>query len=147
MKVSFSIITLVLVLGASYATAQTSRLVQTEPQKDTRVIDSLPVPDDEQIRKVRTGDEWHNPYVIVHSDGYELILRDQPRRFVHISLRDLEQILLKTAVQQWPLGKVVALQESGLRSPGDDSKIASNLKAVKRMLESYELRVDLWPSA
>jgi hypothetical protein len=147
MKVSSSIIALVLIVVACSGTALPSRLTQTKSQKDTRVIDSLPAPDDQEIRKIRTGDEWHNPYVIVHHDGYELILHDQPRRYLHINLDDLEQTLLKMPLAQWPLGKVIAVQESGLRSPGEDGKIASNLKAVKRMLESYKLRVDLWPSA
>jgi hypothetical protein len=147
MKVSFSIIALVLIVAACSGTAMPSRLTQTKSQKDTRVIDSLPTPDYQEIRKIRTGDAWHNPYVIVDRDGYELILHNQPRRDLHLSLDDLEQTLLKVPLEQWPLGKVVAVQETGLRSPGDNAKIASNLKAVKRMLESHKLRVDLWPSA
>jgi hypothetical protein len=103
-----------------------SLLTQAKSQKDTRVIDSLPAPDVQEIRKIRTGDEWHNPYVIVHRDGYELILHDRPRRSVHLSLDDLEQTVLKIALRRWPLGKVVAVQESGLQSPGDNMKIASN---------------------
>jgi hypothetical protein len=147
MKVSFSIIALGLILGASSGTAAPSLSIQTKSQKDTRVVDSLPAPDDQEILKIRTGDEWHNPYVIVHRDGYELILHDQSRQFVHLSLDDLEQTLLKISLQRWPLGKVVAVEESGLQSPGENMKIASNLKALKRMLESHKLRVDLWPSA
>ena len=146
MKVPFSIITLVLIAACS-GTAVSSRLTQTKLQKDTCVIDSLPALDDQEIRKIRTGDEWHNPYVIVHRDGYELILHDQPRHYLHLSLDDLEQALLKMSLERWPLGKVVAVQESGLRSPGDEANIASNIKALKRMLESHKLRVDLWPSA
>src|SRR5436190_14433909 len=146
MKVPFSIIALVMIAACS-GTAVSSRSTQTKSQKDTCVIDSLPAPDDQEIRKIRTGDEWHNPYVIVHRDGYELILHDQPRRDLHLSLDDLEQSLLKMPLERWPLGKVVAVQESGLRSPGDDANIASNLKVLKRMLESHKLRVDLWPSA
>lgn len=146
MKVSFSIIALALILGASSGTAVPSLLTQAESQKDTRVIDSLPAPNDQEIRKIRSADQWHNPYIIVGSDGYELILHDQPRRQVDLSLDDVEQTLLKMPVARWPLGKVIAVQESGLRSPGDDAKIASNLKTVKRMLESHKLRVDLWPS-
>jgi len=146
MKVPFSIIALVLTAACS-GTAVSSRLTQTKSQKDTSVIDSLPAPDDQEIRKIRTGDEWRNPYVIVHRDGYELILHDEPRHPPHLSLDDLEQTLLKMPLERWPLGKVVAVQESGLQSPGDDANIASNLKALKRMLESHRLRVDLWPSA
>ena len=146
MKGSSSIIALVLILGTTCATAAPSCLTQTKSQKDTGVIDSLPAPNDQEIRKILTAEEWRNPYVIVHRDGYELILPDQQRRVAHVSLDDLEEALLKMPLERWPLGKVTAVSESGLQSPGDDTKIASNLKALKRMLESYKLRVDLWPS-
>ena len=148
MRVSFWIITsVVLVLGHGSDTPASSSLNQTKSQKDTRVIDSLPVPNDEALRKIRTADQWHNPYVMVHRDGYELILHDQPRHQVLFSLDELEHTLLKMPLKRWPLGRVVGVQENGLRSPGDDAKIASNLKALKRMLESHKVRVDQWPSA
>ena len=148
MRVSFWIISsLVLVLGGCSGTTASSNVNQTKSQRDTRVIDSLPVPNDEEIRKIQTADQWHNPYVIVHRDGYELILHDQPRTQELLNLDEVERTLLKIPHERWPLGKVVAVQENVLRSPGDDTKIASNLKALKRMLESHKVRVDQWPSA
>jgi hypothetical protein len=83
---------------------------------------------------------------MVCRDGYELILHDQPRSQVLLSLDQLEKALLKMPLERWPLGKVVAVQESGLRSPGDDTKIGLNLKAVIRMLGSHKVRADRWPS-
>jgi hypothetical protein len=144
MRVSFSIIALVLILSACSETAVSSRL--TQAKSPTRVIDSLPAPDDQEIRKIRSADEWHNPYVIVCRDGYELILHDQARSQVLLSLDELEKALVKMPLERWPLGKVVAVQEIGLRSPGDDTKIGLNLKAVIRMLGSHKVRVDRWPS-
>ena len=148
MRVSFWIISLVvLVLGYWPDTVTSSSSTQTQSQKDTRVIDSLPAPDDDEIRKIRTADQWHNPFVIVHGDGYELVLHDQPRSQALLNLNELEHSLLKMPLELWSLGRVVGVSESGLRSPGDDAKIASNLKALKRMLESHKLRIDhQWPS-
>ena len=91
MRVSFSIIALVLILSACSETAVSSRL--TQAKSPTRVIDSLPAPDDQEIRKIRSADEWHNPYVIVCRDGYELILHDQARSQVLLSLDELEKAL------------------------------------------------------
>jgi hypothetical protein len=119
---------------------------QAEFKGDTRVIDSLPAPNDEEIRKIRTADQWHNPYVIVHCDGYQLVHHDQPSSQAPLTLDELEETLLKMPVERWPLGRVVAVQESGLRSPGDGARIACNLSALKRMLESHNVRVDQWPS-
>jgi hypothetical protein len=84
---------------------------------------------------------------MVDSDGYELILHDQPRTAIGMSLCDVEKALLKLPLERWPLGRVVAVQENGLRNPGDNEKIAKNLEELKRMLRSHKLRVnDLWPS-
>jgi hypothetical protein len=147
MRVSFWIISLiVLVLGFWPGTPASSSSTQTKSQKDTRVIDSLAAPNDDEIRKIRTADQWHNPLVMVHRDGYELILHNQPRSQVLLNLNELEHSLLKMPLERWRLGRVVAVSENGLRSPGDDAKIASNLKALKRMLESHKLRTDQWPS-
>jgi hypothetical protein len=146
MKLSCSTIALALIVFACSGMVVPSCRTQTKSQEDTRVIDSLPAPDDQAIRKILTADEWHNPFVIVDRDDYELILHDQPR--LHLSLVDLEQSLLKMPRKEWPLGKVIAVSESDLRSIGhdDDAKITSNLMALKRMLESHKLRVDLWPA-
>ncbi len=148
MRISFWIITsVVVVLGYWSGVATSSSLTQTKSQKDSRVIDSLPAPNDDEIRKIRTADQWHNPFVVVHRDGYELILHDQPRSQALLNLDELERTLRKMPVERWPLGKVIAVEEIALRSSGDDAKIASNLKALKRMLESHKVRVDQWPSA
>src|SRR5260370_8932456 len=108
MRVSFWIITsVVLFLGHWSGTAISSSLTQTKSQKDTRVIDSLPVPNDDEIRKILTADQWHNPYVMVDRDGFELILHEQPRSQVLLNLDDLERTLLNMPLERWPLGTVV----------------------------------------
>jgi hypothetical protein len=111
------------------------------------VIDSLPAPKDAEIRKILTPGKWHNPYVIVASDGYELILGDKKRSNRLLTLDELENTLLDLPLERWPLGKIIAVQEAGLRSPGDDLQISSNLQALKRMLQSYKITInDSWPS-
>ena len=122
-------------------------LSQAGSSQETHVLDSVPEPNDEEIRKIQTPEQWHNPFVIVDGDGYELILHDQPRTAVGMSLCELEKALLKLPLERWPLGRVVAVSENGLRSPGDNEKIAKNVEELKRMLRSHKLRVnDLWPS-
>jgi len=114
-----------LILGNWLVSATCSGLNQSKSQSDTTVIDSLPAPNDKEISKIRTANQWHNPYVFVDSDGYELVLHDQPRGQKLLTLDELEQSLLRLPLQRWPLGRVVAVQEAGLRSPGDSHKIAS----------------------
>jgi hypothetical protein len=146
MRVSFLIITSILLVAGHCLGAAPLGLNQTTSQKDSRVIDLLPFPNDQEIRKIRSANEWHNPYVMVCRDGYQLILHDGPRTQVILNLDELEQALLKLPLERWPLGRVVAVQETGLRSPGDHTKIELSLKAVIRMLGSHKVRVDRWPS-
>src|SRR4030095_10025406 len=121
-------------------------MLEATSQSNTRVIDSLPAPDDKEISKIRTGNQWHNPYAIVTADGYELILHGQPRDQKLLNLDELEEALLKLPLQRWPLGRVVAVQEAGLRDPADTATIAAHSGALMRMLKSHKLRADQWPS-
>jgi hypothetical protein len=47
----------------------------------------------------------------------------------------------------WPYGLVVAVQENGVRAPGDDARIKSNREELVRLLEKAGVKVDLWPPA
>jgi hypothetical protein len=136
-----------LLLVLSCSTDSVERVVLQQTTSPTnRVIDSLPAPKDAEIRKIRTPDKWHNPYVIVCADGYELILADKKRSNRSLTLDELESTLLDLQLPQWPLGKVVAVQETGIRSPADNLQISSNLRTLKRMLASHKIVINLWPS-
>lgn len=147
MKLSLCIFILVLFASHHHVYAQHIARPQTKSHSHPRVIDSLPPPNEIAIRKIRTADEWNNPYVVVYADGYELLRHDDNREDAHLSLEELKTVVLDLPAQQWPLGKVIAAQEIGPRSPGDEAKIASKLRSLKLMLESYKLRVALWPSS
>lgn len=51
---------------------------QLSSKKDTRIIDSVPAPKDQAIRKIQDGRNWLNPFIILNNKGYELILHDHP---------------------------------------------------------------------
>lgn len=129
-------------LALSYA-----GLHQEHPKPDTRVIELVPDPNDKEIREIRTVEQWHNPYVMVERNRYELILEGQPRTATRLTLDELEDRLLKLPRERWPLGRVVGIQEIAIRSRGDDEKIAANVKALIRMLTTHRVRANLWPTA
>jgi hypothetical protein len=108
---------------------------------------ALPNPDVGAISRIKDSAEWRNPYIVVYADGYGLMLNGRPRAHERLNLGDVERALHALSLQAWPLGRVVAVSEIGLRSPGDDKLIAPNLDAIKKMLESHSIRVELWPSA
>ena len=47
----------------------------------------------------------------------------------------------------WPYGLVVAVQENGLRAPGDNAQIRKNVEELQRLLTEAGVKVELWPSA
>jgi hypothetical protein len=100
----------------------------------------------EEIR-VRTRKNWPNPFVVVNSDNFDLILYVDGRRIdKELSLSDLEKALMSLGLERWPLGRVVAVAENGLRSPGDNKKISEKCEQVKKMLEMHKVMIELWPS-
>jgi hypothetical protein len=139
------------VLSASICSARlnpfASHLGQADSKKETHILDSVSEPRDKEIRKIRTGEDWHNPSVMVCRDGFELILHDRPRTSERVTLVAIEESLLNLPLERWPLGRVVAVQEIAIRSVGDDEEIARNIEALKRMLQSHKVRIDLWPTA
>jgi len=60
---------------------------------------------------------------------------------------DVVAYLEKLPPIAWPYGLVVAVQENGLRNPGDDVSIKRNREELVRLLEKAGIKVDLWPSA
>jgi hypothetical protein len=116
-------------------------------KKDTNAFERIPDPKVDKIRRIRTAKDWPNPIVLVNSDSFYLILHvDGGRVQEELNLADLENTLKDLKLDRWPLGRVVAVQENGLRSPGDNEKISEKAKEVKQMLELHKVMIELWPS-
>jgi hypothetical protein len=127
----------------------TSGFVQNQKtsKKDTNMLNRIPDPKVEEIRLIRTAEDWPNPIVMVNSDSFYLILQVDGRRVQEeLKLADLEKTLTELKLDRWPLGRVVAVQENGLRSPGDNERVSEKSKEVKLMLELHKVMIELWPS-
>ena len=120
---------------------------QKVSKKDTNTVEGIADPKIEEIRRIRTAEDWPNPIVVVNSDSFYLItFVDGERVQEELNLADLEKTLKELKLDRWPLGRVVAVQENGLTSPGDNEKISEKAKEVKQMLELYKVMIELWPS-
>lgn len=113
-------------------------------QKKHNNLDAVPKPRDAEIRRIRSADEWPNPYIVVSSDGFELVLGHGGDSIKKAHLPEIEEVLLNLPVQSWPLGRIVAVTENGLRNPGED--LTKQREEVQRMLKARKVRVELWPS-
>jgi hypothetical protein len=63
-----------------------------------------------------------------------------------VSPGEVFRYLEKLPSTAWPYGLVPAVQENGLRNPGDDAPIKRNREKLVRLLEKAGIKVDLWPS-
>jgi hypothetical protein len=119
---------------------------QKTAQKDTNTLERVPDPKVEEIHRIQRT-EWPNPSIIVNAASFYLILQVDGRRVdEELKLTELEKRLTELPIDRWPLGRVVAVQENGLRSPGDNDKISDKSKELKHMLESHKVMIELWPS-
>jgi hypothetical protein len=120
---------------------------QRTAKKETNALDRIPDPKMEEIRHIRTAKDWPNPIVMVNSDSFYLILHIDGKRVpAELNLANLEKALTELKLDRWPLGRVVAIQENGLRSPGDNERISEKSKDVKHMLELHKVMIEVWPS-
>jgi hypothetical protein len=114
--------------------------------KDTNTLEQVPDPKVEEIHRIQRT-EWPNPSIIVNAVSFYLILQVDGRRVdEELKLTELEKRLMELPIDRWPLGRVVAVQENGLRSPGDNEKISDKTKELKHMLELDKVMIELWPS-
>ena len=65
-----------------------------------------------------------------------------------MSVPAMREALIQLPVTAWPLGRIVAVQETGIRSGHQDNQaIESKRNELRQMLESLEIAVNWWPSA
>jgi hypothetical protein len=108
-------------------------------------IQQIPPADPKKYQYVM-GDyrDWRNPYLIIRKDGVGLLdVANHEQRL--IKLEDLPQTLAQLPTSAWPYGRVVAVQENGLRASGDDVLIRKNRGIVLGTLEGLRILVSLGP--
>jgi hypothetical protein len=125
----------------------TQGTLQNQKTSDTGPLERIPDPKLAEIRWIRNANDWPNPIVVVNADRFYLILQvDGARVQEELNLTDLARTLKELKLEGWPLGRVVAVQENGLRNPGDNEKISEKAEEVKQMLESHKVMIELWPA-
>ena len=85
---------------------------QKPSKKDANTLNQVPDPKVKEIRLINRED-WPNPIVIVNADSFYLILPVESRGArEELNLADLEKTLKELKLDRWPLGRVVAVQET-----------------------------------
>ena len=101
----------------------------------------------ELYRSVVDAKDWKNPYLVIGPDSIYLTAKSVPADGKAVAIADLRRSLIELPVTAWPYGRVVGLQESGIRGPDrvDDNVIADNLRAALSILKTLGVTVNRWP--
>ncbi len=110
------------------------------------VLASLPPPNDKEIKKILEPERWPNPYVMVESGRYELVLPRVPRSSRRLTLAQLERALLALPAGAFPLGGVMGVGQSGLLREEELPAVDKARSDLVQLLRRYGVRADLWPS-
>jgi hypothetical protein len=112
--------------------------------KKQNTLATVPNPKDAEIRRIRSVEEWPNPYIVVYPAGYELVLGYGGDAIRKARVAELEEVILSLPLKNWPLGRVIAVTESGLRNPGE--MLTKQREEAERMLLRHKVSVERWPS-
>jgi hypothetical protein len=101
----------------------------------------------EKITSIRGAGDWENPYFVIKTDGVAVTLRAISQEYESVPIDELAIRVSRLPLAAWPYGRVVAVQEIGIRSGNDTAVIARNRASVEKILRSLGLTINWWPSA
>jgi hypothetical protein len=127
--------------------SQTTSLQTAAETATSTLKNRIPPADPAKYRSVADAREWQNPYLTVQAKGIDARPISAATETPTMSPADVVAYLEKLPSIAWPYGLVVAVQENGLRAPGDDARIKRNREELVRLLEKAGVKVELWPSA
>ena len=107
----------------------------------------IPPANPSKYRSIVDASDWQNPYLVVSANGIYALPISPAIRGRNDGPCRCGYLLGKIAFRAWPYGLVVAVQENGVRAPGDDEPIRRNREELVRLLEAAGVKVELWPSA
>jgi hypothetical protein len=139
--------TLVLTIYAASVLAGSP--VQKDSVQAKRLNPGIGLANPQQYKSIRNAKEWKNPYLVIRRDGIEVIASGLPSGGKTVASTDLQRALIDLAVTAWPYGRVVAVQDIGIRAAdrSDQESIADNLNATLAILKTLQVTVERWPSA
>ena len=125
---------------------QTTSLQTAADTATSTLKNRIPPADPAKYRSITDSQQWRNPYLIVQ-EGIDPWSMSPATKIPTMSPADVVAYLGKLPSIAWPYGLVVAVQENGLRVPGDDARIKRNREELVGLLEKAGVKVELWPSA
>jgi hypothetical protein len=141
---------------------QARKAAQSKEDAAREQLEQIPPPSKTRYLSVRTKDAYRNPFLVVHPQMVTLtiIYPDQDpngfsaggllrppnarRQEVDVRIADLPQALASLAPEQWPYGRVAAIEESPTAPRKERVAIRRNVEAAIQILNDLGVVVDEW---
>jgi len=138
---------LMLTIGAASAFA--GRPVQDASVEAGRLNTRIGPADPLRHKSIHEAKQWQNPILVIRRDGIEVISKGLPSGQRTVAATDLQRTLVDLPVTAWPYGRVVAVQDIGLRVAdlSDGRQIADNRNVTLAILKTLQVTVERWPTA
>lgn len=132
--------TFTVILAVQLATAAVGWTQTSQPLRDR-----IPKPDAAKYQHVQDGQDWKNPVLVVRRGGIEIVgvTPVEPGIAVESVATELERL----PDSAWPYGLVVAVEDAGIVSQGDEPLINANRAKLLALLKKLGIVAALWPSA
>jgi hypothetical protein len=126
-----------------------ARPVQPDSVQARRLNSRIGPANLQRYKSIRNTKDWDNPSLVIRREGIEIIAKGVPSGRQTVAAADLRRTLIELPVTAWPYGRVVVVQEIGIREPGgnDEQRIADNLNVALATLKTLQVTVVSWPSA
>lgn len=103
-----------IVAAATVIAAQSTR-ADAERGRD-RPDPRIAAADERRVETARSTGPWRNPSLVIGADGVDLIAQGVPSGRATVAVADLRRTLVNLPIEAWPLGRVAAVQDNGLRA-------------------------------
>jgi len=137
-----------LLLAICTASVLAGRLVQNDSAETGRLNSRIGPADPQRYKSIRDAKDWANPYLVIRRDGIEVISKGLPSGRRTVASPDLRRTLIELPVTAWPYGRVVVVQDIGIRAAdqSDEQPIADNRKVTLAILKTLQVTVERWPA-
>lgn len=121
---------------------------QKGPAQPGRLSAQIGVAKPQLYKSIRDAKDWENPYLVIRRDGIEVIAKGLLSGSQTVNAADLQRTLIELPVIAWPYGKVVGVQDIGIREPdgSDEQLINDHRRATLAILKILKVTVERWPS-
>jgi hypothetical protein len=133
--------------GMVFLSSCSTNVREKGPQPTSGLMKKISPANPSAYDAVQDASEWRNPFLLVRRDGIEVRSGNASNAGVTMAVTEVMGYLERLSAAAWPYGLVVAVEEIGIRSVGDDIPIKRNREQLIRLLEAAGVRVDPWPSA